>query len=154
MMGGGLDQGPPRFGGRLGAGIRVIEPLSVVVSAGASTRERDAHGMVPQWLDAGCGLNFSIWPPAGSHLELRGEVLAEQFSAEAEVEDESGSLMRTTAATRFGIDGVLVVSGPFAVVAGVEATLRSATIVHVRGESAGSTRNFELGLVAGVRLDL
>ena len=70
-VGGALDHGPARFGGRVGAGIRIIPPLAAIVSAGASTRSRDTLGVVPQWLDAGCGLTFAIWPPTGHHLELR-----------------------------------------------------------------------------------
>jgi hypothetical protein len=107
-----------------------------------------------QWLDAGVGLSFTLFPPQGSHLELRAEVLAEQFSAEAE--DSAGatdSRIRTAVAGRAGVDGVLRVIGPISLVAGGEATFRPATILEVGGESAGATRNLEVGAVLGPRLD-
>jgi hypothetical protein len=150
-IGGGLDEGSARYGGRLDAGIRVIPHLSAIVSLGASVRGRDAHGVSAQWLDAGIGLSFALFPPEGSHLELRGEVLVEHFSAEAE--GGSGSNIRTAAAGRVGFDGVLRIAGPISVVAGGEGTFRPATILDVDGESVGATRNFELGAVLGPRVD-
>jgi len=153
-IGGGLDRGAARYGGRLGAGFRVLPVLAAVVSAGASLRARDETGLRAQWLDAGGGLAFSVWPPAGSHLELRAEVLAERFAADASNDVEQADMSRTTAAFRPGVDAVLVVARPLAIVVGGDATFRPATTVQVEGEKAGSTRNFELGAAAGLRLDL
>jgi len=153
-IGGGLDHGPARYGGRFGAGIRIVPHLAAIVSAGASVRGRDAQGMTAQWLDAGCGLNVAIFPPASHHLELRGEVIVEQFSAEAEKNNEHDSRLRTAAAARVGADGVLAVAAPLSLFAGVETTFRSATIVHVGGVNAGATRYVEFGAVLGARLEL
>jgi hypothetical protein len=153
-IGGGLDRGAARYGGRLGGGFRVLPVLAAVVSGGASLRARDDTGLAAQWLDLGGGLAFTIWPPAGTHLELRAEVLAERFSADASNELEEQSMLRTTAAFRPGVDAVVVVAQPLAFVIGAEATFRPATTVNVQGEKAGSTRNFELGAAAGLRLDL
>jgi hypothetical protein len=153
-LGGGLDRGAARYGGRLGAGIRVVPALAAIVSAGASLRARDETGLQAQWLDVGCGLAFAIWPTQGLHLELRAEVLAEQFSADASNDVKHDSRIRTVAAFRPGVDVVVVVARPLAIVLGGEATFRPATTVDVEGEKAGSTRNFELGATAGLRLDL
>jgi hypothetical protein len=153
-LGGGLDQGAPRYGGRLGAGIRIVQHLAAIVSAGASFRARDDKGLAAQWLDAGAGLSFALLPPEHSHLELRLELLAEQFTGDVVNEGEHASDIRTVLATRAGGDAVFVLAGPLELVLSGEATLRPATILYVRGERAGATRNFELGAAAGLRLDL
>jgi hypothetical protein len=153
-LGGGLDRGAPRYGGRLNAGIRIVPHLAAIVSAGASFRARDDKGLSAQWLDAGAGLSFSLLPPERSHLELRLELLAEQFTAGVVDEGEHASGIRTVVATRAGFDAVLVLIGPLGLVLSGETTLRPATTIYVRDERAGATRNFELGAAAGLRLDL
>jgi len=152
-IGGGLDRGSARYGGRLSAGIRVVPQLAAIISGGASVRARDDTGLAAQWLDVGVGLAFAVWPISGPHLELRAEVLAEQFSADASNADGHVTGIRTTPAGRVGVDGVVVVAAPLGVVVGGEATFRPATTVNVGSEKAGSTRNFELGATAGLRLD-
>ena len=153
-LGGGLDRGAPRYGGRLNAGIRIVPHLAAIVSAGASFRARDDKGLSAQWLDAGAGLSFALLPPERSHLELRLELLAEQFTAGVVDEGEHASGIRTVLASRAGFDAVFVLVGPLELVLTGESTLRPATSLYVRGERAGATRNFELGAAAGVRLDL
>lgn len=153
-LGGGLDRGAPRYGGRLNAGIRIVPHLAAIVSAGASFRARDDKGLSAQWLDAGAGLSFSLLPPERSHLELRLELLAEQFTAGVVDDGEHASGIRTVLATRAGFDAVFVLMGPLELVVSGESTLRPATTLYVRGERAGATRNFELGTAAGLRLDL
>src|SRR6185369_16726859 len=95
-IGGGLDRGSARYGGRLGAGIRIVPQLTAIISGGVSVRPRDDTGLAAQWLDVGCGLAFAIWPSAGPHLELRAEVLAEQFAADASKDSEHVTSIRTT----------------------------------------------------------
>jgi len=153
-LGGGLDRGAPRYGGRLGGGIRIVPHLAAIVSAGVSVRPRDDQGLLAQWLDAGAGLSFALLPPERSHLELRLEVLAEQFSADVVSEGEHASDLRTVVATRAGGDAVFVLVGPLELVLGGESTLRPATTVNIRAVRAGATRNFELGATAGLRLEL
>lgn len=152
LAGGGLDEGPARYGGRFVAGIHFLPRLSALVALGASIRPRDAHGVVARWLDAGVGASFAVLPPAGSHLELRAELLAEQFSAEAEGSTGRGGI-RTRVAGRAGVDGVLRIIGPLSLVGSGEATFGAATILEVGGEDVGATRNFELGAALGPRLD-
>jgi hypothetical protein len=153
-IGSALDRGGPRYGGRFGAGVRIIPSLAAIASLGASIRPRDDTGVVADWLDAGGGLNLAILPPASHHLELRAEVLAERFSADARSKGESAGNHRTTAAFRFGTDGVFVLVGPLAAVVGAEVKLGAATIVHVDSKNAGATRYVELGGAAGLRLAL
>jgi hypothetical protein len=153
-LGGGLDRGAPRYGARLTAGIRVVPHLAAIVAAGASFRARDEQGLAAQWLDAGAGLSFALLPPERSHLELRLELLAEQFSADVVNEGDRASDVRTVLATRAGGDAVFALAGPVELVLSGEATLRPATTLYVRGERAGATRNFELGAAAGLRLEL
>jgi len=153
-LGGGLDRGAPRYGGRLNAGFRIVPHLAAIVSAGASFRARDELGLAAQWLDAGAGLSFALLPPERSHLELRVELLAEQFSAAVVSDGEHASDIRTVLATRAGGDVVLVLVRPLELVLSGESTLRPATTIYVRGERSGATRNFELGAAAALRLDL
>ena len=154
VIGGGLDEGPARYGGRFVAGIHVIHHFSAVVALGASKRPRDAHGVTAQWLDAGIGATFALFSPERSHLELRVELLAEQFSAEAaDSTAVGGSRIRTRVAGRAGLDGVLRVIGPLALVGSGEATFGAATILELGGEDVGATRNLELGATLGPRLD-
>ena len=154
VVGGGLDEGPARYGGRFVAGLHVIPHVSAVVSLGASKRPRDAHGVVAQWLDAGVGASLTLFSPESSHLELRAEVLAEQFSAEAADNPGAGSSgIRTRVAGRAGVDGVLRIIGPVSLVGAGEATFGAATILKVGDEGVGATRNLELGAALGPRLD-
>lgn len=154
VVGGGLDEGPARYGGRFVAGLHVIPHVSALVALGASKRPRDAHGVVAQWLDAGIGASLAVFSPESSHLELRAEVLAEQFSAEAaDNPGAGGSRIRTRVAGRAGVDGVLRIIGPLSLVGTGEATFGAATILEIGTENVGATRNLELGAALGPRLD-
>jgi hypothetical protein len=154
MLGGGLDRGPARYGGELFVGVRLVSPLSLVLSGGASTRGRDALGLLPTWLDAGGGLAMTVFPPRSVHLDLRALVIAEQFSADAKTAGRSQVRTRITPGARFGVDAVVPLAGMFAVVVGAEGTARPATRVRVTGLGNGATRNFELGAIAGFRVEL
>jgi hypothetical protein len=154
MLGGGLDRGPARYGGELFVGVRLVPPFSLVLSGGASTRGRDALGLLPTWLDAGVGVALTVFPPRSFHLDLRALVIAEQFSADAKNAGRSQVRNRITPGGRFGVDAVVPLAGMFAVVVGAEGTARPATRVRVIGLGNGATRNFELGAIAGFRVEL
>ena len=81
-------------------------------------------------------------------------MLAEQVSAEVHKNGRSDSGLQTAVAGRVGVDGVFVVAAPLSIVAGVEATIRAATRVHVGLDYDGATRNLEAGALAGIRFDL
>lgn len=154
MLGGGLDRGPARYGAAVAVGVRVVSHLGVVVSGGASTRQRDDKGMKPEWLEAGLGLGVSLGPLQAFHVDARLQVLAEQFTANVRIGSASDERSRTSAGWRVALDGVLPLGEIVELVAGAEGTLRPATRVHVRGNADGSTRNFELGATAGFRVEL
>ncbi len=154
MVGGGLDRGPARYGGELGVGVRLVPHLSAVLTGGASTRGRDGLGLLPTWLDAGVGLALTLGSPRSFHVDLRALVIAEQFSADAQNTTGAVERSRTTAGARFGVDAVVPLAGMFAVVVGGEGTARPATRVRITGIGNGATRNFELGAIAGFRVEL
>jgi hypothetical protein len=155
LVGAGLDEGGPRFGGNLRAGIRAIERLAVLVSAGAAVRARDDNGLSLTWIDAGLGLGYALGQPARAHAELRLEFIAERFTADARTESRTDTHGRTQLAARLGADGVWMLSGVFGVVAGVEATFRpSKTHLKVDDVEVGSTLVVDPAGTLGVRFEL
>lgn len=155
LIGRGLSEGGPRVGGGLRAGIRVIDRLAVLLSAGASVRPRDDQGLELAWMDGGLGLGVAIGAPTKTHLELRLEFLGEHFAADAESADESDTRGRTIPAARIGVDGVWMIDHFVGIVASIDGTARaSVTYVRVNEENAGQTLAFEPGASLGVRLEL
>lgn len=150
-----FSKGAPRLGGSFRVGVRITSGVSVMVSAGASTRPRDAAGLLLAWLDTGIGLGFSLGEATSSRVELRADVLVERLSAEARSSSDVDAAGRTQPAARLGVDGVWQLVTPFALVAGAELLGRpSATDFRVGGRHAGTTGMLEVGGVLGARLDL
>jgi hypothetical protein len=150
-----LSEGAPRVGGSFRVGVRLVSSLSVMVSAGASSRPRDDRGLLLSWLDTGLGLGLAFGDATTSRLELRADVLVERLSAEARMSSDVDAGGRTQPAARLGLDGVWQVSTPFAVVAGVDLLGRpSVTRFRVGGEDVGAAGMLELGGTLGARLDL
>ncbi|HEY3497921.1 MAG TPA: hypothetical protein VGK73_24650 [Polyangiaceae bacterium] len=155
LIGRGLDEGGPRYGGNLRAGIRVIDRVAVLLSASASVRPRDDQGLALAWMDAGLGLGVAVGAPTRSHLELRLEMLGEHFSADLEDGDRSAERARTIPAARVGVDGVWMIDHFLGVVVGVEGVLRySKTQVDAFSGDAGNTLVFEPCAILGARLEL
>jgi hypothetical protein len=150
-----FSEGAPRLGGSFRVGVRLVSSLSVMVSAGASSRPRDEAGLLLSWLDTGIGLGLALGDASSSRVELRADVLVERLSAEARSSSDVDAAGRTQPAGRLGVDGVWQLAGPFALVAGAEALGRpSATDFRVGGRDVGSAGLFEVGGVLGARLDL
>jgi hypothetical protein len=150
-----LSEGAPRVGGSFRVGVRLVSSLSVMVSAGASSRPRDDRGLLLNWLDTGLGLGLALGEATNSRLELRADLLVERLSAEARVSSDVDAGGRTQPAARLGLDGVWQLSTPFALVAGVDLLGRpSATRFRVGGEDVGAAGMLELGGTLGARLDL
>jgi hypothetical protein len=155
VVGRAFSEGAPRVGGSFRVGVRLVSNLSVMVSAGASSRPRDDRGLLLSWLDTGLGLGLSLGEATSSRLELRADVLVERLSAEARSTSDVDAGGRTQPGARLGVDGVWQLSTPFAFVAGVEALGRpSATRFRVGGEDVGAAGMLEVGGVLGARLDL
>jgi hypothetical protein len=155
VAGRAFSKGAPRLGGSFRVGVRVVSSLSVMVSAGASSRPRDDQGLLLSWLDAGIGLGLALGTPASSRLELRADLLAERLSAEARSASDVDAAGLTQPAARLGVDGVWQLATPFALVAGVDALGRpSVTRFRVGGRQVGSAGMLEVGGTLGARLDL
>jgi hypothetical protein len=150
-----FSEGAPRVGGGVRVGVRVVPALSLMVSAGASSRPRDERGLLLSWLDVGVGLGVALGPPTSSRLELRADVLVERLNAEARSASDVDADGRTQPAARLGVDGVWQLASPFALVGGVEALGRpSVTRFRVAGGVVGSSGMLEIGAVLGARLGL
>lgn len=152
-LGGALDHGAPRYGGRAWLGVRVVPHVALLATGGASLRARDAGGLAATWFEGGGGLGVSILAASAPHVDLHGEVLQERFVADAR---HNGHQVwkRVNWATRIGADGVLPLGDVVDLVLGVDGIFRGATRVNVGSQSEGSTRNVELGASAGVRVEL
>lgn len=155
VAGRAFSEGAPRVGGSLRVGVRLVSRLSVMVSAGATSRPRDHEGLLLSWLDAGVGLGVALGAPRSSRLELRADVLVERLSAEARSASDVDAAGRTQPAARVGLDGIWQLAAPFALVAGVDALGRpSVTRFRVEGREVGSSGMLEVGGSLGARLDL
>jgi hypothetical protein len=153
-LGGGLDHGGPRYGGRAWLGVRVLPHLALLATGGTSLRARDAKGLAASWYEGGVGLGVSSGAPSVPHLDAHGEFVQERFVADARARGAHQVGKRVNFAGRFGVDGVLPLGGVFDVVLGVDGFFRPATRIDVGDVPDGSTRNFELGASAGVRVEL
>jgi hypothetical protein len=150
-----VSEGAPRLGGRFRVGVRLVSSVSVMVSAGASTRPRDERGLLLSWLDTGLGLGVALGPARSSRVELRLDALVERLSAEARSSSDVDAAGRTQPAARLGADGVWQLATPFALVLGGELLVRpSATRFRVGGVDGGSVGVLEVGGALGARLDL
>jgi hypothetical protein len=150
-----FSAGAPRLGGNFRVGVRLVSNLSVMVSAGASSRPRDQRGLLLSWLDVGVGLGVALGPATSSRVELRADVLVERLTAEARSNSDVDAGARTQPAARLGAVGVWQVATPFAMLGGVEALGRpSVTRFRVEGESVGASGMLEIGAILGARLDL
>jgi hypothetical protein len=152
--GGGLDRGGARWGGQLSLGVRVLPRLAALASGGASVRPRDAPGLMARWIEGGVGAAVLIGPKNGPHLDLRGQLLLEQFWADAESDAQSQHMTRVAFGGRVGADGVLAVGDIVDVVVGVEMTFMPPTSVNIGDQSAGASRIAELAASAGLRFEL
>jgi len=153
-LGGGLDHGAPRYGGRAWLGVRVLPHIAVLATGGTSLRTRDAKGLAAAWYEGGVGLGVSIGAPSLPHVDVHAEFLQERFVADARARGAHQVWKRVNWAGRVGADGVLPLGGVFDLVLGVDGFFRPATRVNVTEQPDGSTRNFELGTSAGVRVEL
>ncbi len=153
-LGGGLDHGAPRYGGRAWLGVRVLPHVALLATGGTSWRARDAKGLAARWYEAGLGFGVSIGAPSLPHVDIHGELLQERFVADARARGAEQVWKRVNFAGRAGVDGVLPLGGVFDLVLGIDGFLRPATRVNVGDVPDGSTRNFELGASAGVRVEL
>lgn len=150
-----FSEGAPRIGGSFRVGVRVVSSLSVMVSAGASSRPRDDTGLLLSWLDTGIGLGVALGEASSSRVELRADVLVERLSADARSSSDVDAAGRTQPAARLGVDGVWQLAMPFALVASVELLGRpSATRFRVGGQDVGTSGMLEVGGALGARLDL
>jgi hypothetical protein len=150
-----VSEGAPRLGGSLRVGVRLVSSLSVMVSAGASSRPRDERGLLLSWLDTGIGLGVALGSPSSSRVELRLDALLERLSAEARSSSDVDAAGRTQPAARLGADVVWQLTTPFALVLGAEGLVRpSGTRFRVGGVDAGSVGVLEVGGALGARLDL
>jgi hypothetical protein len=150
-----VDRGGPRFGGNLRVGVRVVSPLSVLVSASASARGRDERGLSLSWMDAGFGLGFTLGNPTSLRLDLRAEAVLEHLTAEARTNAGVDTNTNTRGAARAGLDGILPLTDIVALVGSVETLFRSTTTAFlVESEPNGETTRVEIGGALGARLDL
>jgi hypothetical protein len=153
-LGGALDHGAPRYGGRAWLGVRVLPHFAVLATGGTSLRARDSRGLAATFYEGGLGFGVSSGAPSAPHVDVHGEFLQERFVADARARGAHQVWKRVNWAARVGADGVLPLGGVFDLVLGVDGFLRPATRVNVGEERDGSTRNFELGASAGVRVEL
>lgn len=154
LVGNAVDQGSPRFGGNLRAGLRVSPRFAVVLTAGASTRPGGEVPMRLTWLDAGAGAAFTLGSPVASHVELRLEALVEHFAAVGELPEREDRRARVLPTLRPGLDGVLRLGSAFSLVGGVELTARPSTTRLVVAEvDRGSIEHLELGASLGGRVE-
>jgi hypothetical protein len=150
-----FSEGAPRLGGSFRVGVRLVSSLTMMVSAGASSRRRDERGLLLGWLDAGLGLGVALGPPTSSRVELRLDALVERLSAEARSTSDVDTAGRTQPAARLGVDGVWQLATPFALVLGADVLARpSVTRFRVGGADVGSAGLLEVGGALGARLDL
>jgi len=153
-VGGGIDHGSVRWGGQGWAGVRILPHLAAIASGGASVRPRDELGLAARWIDAGLGIAVLLGPKNSLHLDVRGQILLESFTANAESEGRTDQMNRLNVGGRFGADGVLPLGDVVDLVLGADMTFRPATKLTVADQSAGATRNAELGASAGLRFEL
>jgi hypothetical protein len=153
-VGGGLDHGSARWGGRGSVGVRVLPHLAVLAAGGASLRPRDSRGLAARWIDGGVGAAILLGPKSWLHADLRGELLLQDFSANVQSDAGSDEESRITFGGRVGADGVVPLGDVVDLVLGADMTFMPATKIRVGGEGAGSTRNAEVGASAGLRFEL
>jgi hypothetical protein len=154
-LGGGLDQGGPRYGAGLRGRVGFASWIGIAASLGASMRPRDDRELALRFLDAGLGLSFVLQPPDPIGAELDLEAVLESFRADAEASGQSAAMERLMPAARLELDLVGAVAPPVEVLLGANLLARPAsTTVRVGGEEAGSTGELELGLALGARLSL
>jgi hypothetical protein len=147
-----VDRGGLRVGGNVRLGLRLLPRLAVLASAGLSTRPRDDFGLRIVWVDAGAGAAFTLGSPVASHVEVRLELLVEQFSAEARGAAGAATQARVLPTLRPGLDGVLRLGSFMELVAGVELTGRPAlTTVNVESTERVETQHIEFGASLGAR---
>jgi hypothetical protein len=152
IAGRAVDRGGLRFGGNVRLGLRVLPRLTALVTAGLATRPRDEFGLRITWVDAGAGAAFTLGSPVASHVEVRLELLAEQFSAEARTTRAVATRARVLPTLRPGLDGVLRLGSFLDVVGGLDLTGRPAlTWVNVEGTERLQTHYVEFGASLGAR---
>jgi hypothetical protein len=152
MVGRPVDRGGLRFGGNVRLGLRLLPRLTALATAGLSTRPRDDFGLRITWVDAGAGAAFTLGSPLASHLEIRLELLVEQFSAEARSAAGAATRARVLPTLRPGLDGVLRLGSVMDLVGGVDLTGRPAlTSVNVESTERVETHYLELGASLGAR---
>jgi hypothetical protein len=154
LVGGALDEGGPRFGAGLRAGLRPHPNWFLMAAVEGSFRPR-AREVTLVWIDAGAGAGVRTTGASPLHFELRLELLAEVFRAEAQVGWRGESRSRVVGAARAGTDLVLDLSPTVGLAAGADAMLRfGSTELRVGGENIGSTGGVDLGGMIGVRIEL
>jgi hypothetical protein len=154
LVAGALDEGGPRFGAGLRAGLRPHANWFLMAAVEGSFRPR-AREVTLVWIDAGGGAGVRTTGSSPLHLELRVELLAEIFRAEAQAGWRGESRSRIVGATRGGADLVLDLSPSVGLAAGADAMLRfGSTDLRVGGENIGSTGSVDVGGMIGVRVEL
>lgn len=154
-LGGALDEGAPRYGGAVRGRVGLAPWIGIAVSAGASFRPKDDHGLALLFLDAGVGAGFVLVRPRPIGWELTLEAAVENFRADADSAGESDAQQRTLPVARAELDVVWAVVSPIELLLGGNVLARPAsTTIVVGGESMGSTGIVEVGLTAGARLAL
>jgi hypothetical protein len=152
ILGRPVDRGGLRVGGNVRLGLRLLPRLTALASASLSTRPRDDFGLRIVWVDAGAGAAFTLGSPVSSHLEVRLELLVEQFSAEALGPSGAATQARVLPTLRPGFDGVWRLGSFMELVGGVDLTGRPAlTTVNVESTERVETQYLEFGASLGAR---
>lgn len=154
LLGPGL--GPVRVGGSLRVSRSFHGPFATAASA-YSYELPDSHDVSAKRFALSAGGGYEWVPARGFEIAVRGELMAEFLAAHV---DEPGSgrsdgESRWSAALNLGAQVVRSLTGPVAVVLGVDATIRTnRTDITVGGANVASVPVADVTAFAGARVTL